>query len=100
MGADWSASTSSAILHGRLTNLGNVEQVEVGFQYRLKKDGTDLSEKIEPWIDLPLSPRAFIGEFSFELKNLTPNRDYEYRARVRHPLLLMYGQERTFHASR
>lgn len=100
MGADWSASTSTAVLHGRLTNSGNVETVEVGFQYRLKKDGTDLSEKIEPWIDLPLSPRTSIGEFSFELKNLTPNRDYEYRACVRHPLITMYGQEKAFHASR
>ena len=71
MGADWSASTSTALLHGRLTSPGNVEQVEVGFQYRLKKDGTDLSEKIEPWIDLPLSPRTSIGEFSFELRNPT-----------------------------
>lgn len=100
LGADWNASTSSAILHGRLTNSGNVERVEVGFQYRLKKDGTDLSEKIEPWIDLLLSPRTSIGEFSFELKNLTPNRDYEFRACVRHPLITMYGQEKTFHASR
>ncbi len=100
MGADWTASTSTVILHGRLTNPGNVERVEVGFQYRLKKDGTDLSEKIEPWIDLPLSPRTSIGEFSFELTNLTPNRDYDYRACVRHPLLTMYGQEKAFHASR
>ena len=100
MGAEWMASTSTVILHGRLTNPGNVERLEVGFQYRLKKDGTDLSEKIEPWIDLPLSPRTSIGEFSFELKNLTPNRDYEYRACVRHPLLTMYGQEKTFHAPR
>ena len=100
MGADWNASTSTAILHGRLTNPGNVERVEVGFQYRLKKDGTDLSEKIEPWIDVPLSPGTSIGEFSFALKNLTPNRDYEYRACVRHPLITMYGQEKTFHASR
>ena len=83
-----------------LTNLGNVEQVEVGFQYRLKKDGTDLSEKIEPWADLPLSPRKSAGEFSFELKNLAANRDYEFRAAVRHPLLTMYGQEKSFHASR
>ena len=49
-------------------------------------------EKIEPWIDLPLSPRTSIGEFSFELKNLTPNRDYEFRACVRHPLITMYGR--------
>jgi alpha-L-fucosidase len=100
MGADWSTSTSTSILHGRLTNPGNVERVEVGFQYRPKKDGTDLSEKIEPWIDLPLSPRTSIGEFSFELKNLTPNRDYEYRACVRHPLITIYGQDKAFHASR
>jgi len=100
MGADWSTSTSTSMLHGRLTNPGNVERVEVGFQYRPKKDGTDLSEKIEPWIDLPLSPRTSIGEFSFELKNLTPNRDYEYRACVRHPLITIYGQDKAFHASR
>jgi len=100
MGADWSTSTSTSILHGRLTNPGNVERVEVGFQYRPKKDGTDLSEKIEPWIDLPLSPRTSIGEFSFELKNLTPNREYEYRACVRHPLITIYGQDKAFHASR
>lgn len=100
LGADWSTSTSTSILHGRLTNSGNVKRVEVGFQYRPKKDGTDLSEKIEPWIDLPLSPRTSIGEFSFELKNLTPNRDYEYRACVRHPLITIYGQDKAFHASR
>jgi len=100
MGTDWSAATAIAVLHGRLTNPGNVEKVDVGFQYRLKKDGTDLSEKIEPWIDLPLSPRTSIGEFSFELKELTPNRDYEYRACVRHPLITMYGEEKTFHTSR
>jgi len=100
MGADWSTSTSTSILHGRLTNPGNVERVEVGFQYRPKKDGTDSSEKIEPWIDLPLSPPTSIGEFSFELKNLTPNREYEYRACVRHPLITIYGQDKAFHASR
>jgi alpha-L-fucosidase len=68
----------------------------VGFQYRVKKDGTDLSEKTEPWTDLPLAPRKATGEFSYDLANLTANRDYEYRAVVRHPLLTMYGQERTF----
>jgi hypothetical protein len=99
-GADWNPSSAVAILHGRLTNSGDVERVEVGFQYRIKKDGTDLSEKIDPWINLPLSRRNSIGEFSFELKNLAQDRDYEYRACVRHPFITVYGQERTFHTSR
>jgi hypothetical protein len=45
-------------------------------------------------------PRPSIGEYSFELRNLARNRDYEYRACVRHPLLMMFGQEETFHAFR
>jgi alpha-L-fucosidase len=99
-GAGWNPSARAATLHGRLANLGNVPRVEVGFQYRLKKDGTDLSEKTEPWTDLRLTPRASTGEFSYTLTGLAPGRDYEYRARVRHPLIDMYGQEKTFRAAR
>ena len=88
------------MLHGRLANLGNVPKVEVGFQYRQKKDGTDLSEKTEPWSDLPWAARTSTGEFTSELKGLVANRDYEYRASVRHPLITMYGQEKTFRAVR
>lgn len=100
LGAEWSAISKSATLHGRLGNLGNVEKVEVGFQYRPKKDGTDLSEKTEPWQDLSLSPRTAPGEFAYTLGGLASGRDYEYRARVRHPLLTIYGRERTFQAAR
>ena len=98
--AAWEPAAARAILRGRLANLGNVEKVEVGFQYRPKRDGTDLSEKIEPWIDLPLDGRTSPGEFSFALSGLEPNRAYEYRAVVRHPLITMCGQEKTFHAPR
>ena len=86
-------------LHGTLGRLGNVEQVEVGFQYRVKKDGTDLSERTEPWTDLPTSARTATGEFTFILEALTPNREYEFRAQVKHPLLTTYGQEKTFRTS-
>jgi alpha-L-fucosidase len=95
-GATWNAGSRSALLEGRLVNLGNVESVEVGFQYREKKGGTDLSEKTEPWTDLPGSARTAAGDFSYELKGLTANRPYEFRARVKHPLITMFGQEKTF----
>src|SRR5689334_10682115 len=47
-GAEWNPAARTATLHGRITNLGNVARVEVGFQYREKKGGTDLSERTEP----------------------------------------------------
>jgi alpha-L-fucosidase len=87
-------------LSGSLANLGGVQEVQAGFQYRVKKDGTDLSEKIEPWIDLPLAARAATGDYSYELENLSADREYEYRAVVRHPLLATYGQEKTFRTGR
>jgi alpha-L-fucosidase len=71
----------------------------VGFQYRLKKDGTDLSERTEPWTDLPTIARTATGEFEYSLSGLAPNRDYEFRAQVQHPLLTIYGQEKTFRTS-
>jgi alpha-L-fucosidase len=97
--ADWNASGGVAVLRGRLAGLGDVPQVEVGFQYREKKGGTDLSEKTEPWSDLPGFARTSTGEFTYELRGLTANRPYEYRARVRHPLITMFGEEKTFRTS-
>lgn len=97
-GVEWNASTSTATLRGRLDNMGGVETVEVGFQYREKKGGTDLSEKTEPWTDLPGAPRSSTGDFSESLTGLNPGRAYEYRARVRHPLITIFGEEKTFRA--
>jgi alpha-L-fucosidase len=98
--AEWNPATRTAVLYGRLGSLGNVPKVEVGFQYRQKKDGTDLSEKTEPWTDLPWAARTSTGEFTYALKGLAVNRDYEYRASVRHPLITTYGQEKSFRAAR
>ena len=93
------------MLNGKLLNLGNVNQVEVGFQYREKKGGTDLSEKTEPWTDLPGVARAATGDFQYSLRGLGAQRlaaqkVYEYRARVKHPLVTMYGEERSFQTAR
>lgn len=99
-GVEWNARSGVALLKGRLEGLGDAPQVEVGFQYREKKGGTDLSEKTEPWSDLPGTVRTAAGEFTYELRGLAADRPYEYRARVRHPLITMYGEEKTFRASR
>ncbi len=95
-GAEWNPATAAETIHGNLINLGDVEQVKAGFQFRVKKDGTDLSERTEPWTDLPAVERTATGEFTYSLSGLTPHREYEFRARVQHPLLTLYGQEKTF----
>jgi alpha-L-fucosidase len=97
--SQWDPKTGVALLRGRLVSLGKASAVEVGFQYREKKGGTDLSEKTEPWVDLPATPQSAPGEFRFSLTGLTAARTYEYRARVRHPLIVTYGEERSFRAA-
>ena len=99
-GAEWDASGASALLHGNLAGLGMAERVEVGFQYREKKGGTDLSEKTEPWTDLPGSAQSAPGEFHYRLTGLAAGKTYEYRARVRHPLITMFGEEKSFRTVR
>lgn len=97
--ADWDTSTATETLHGSLVNMGNVASVDVGFQYRVKKDGTDLSERTEPWTDVPWAARNATGDFTYELRGLAAGREYEFRAQVKHPLLTIYGQEKTFRAA-
>jgi alpha-L-fucosidase len=96
--AQWNAATHTAMLRAHLVAMGNVPTLEVGFQYREKKGGTDLSEKTEPWTDLPGTQSSTPGDFSYALSGLAPDRPYEFRARVRHPLITMYGEEKSFSA--
>ena len=97
---DWNPASAAATFRGNLTDLGGVGRVEVGFQYREKKGGTDLSEKTESWRDLAGVEKTGVGEFSYELHPLKANATYEYRARVRHPLITIYGQEKTFRSGK
>lgn len=99
LSAEWKPDTATEILSGTLNNMGNVKKVEVGFQWRSKTDGTDLSERTEPWTDLPLVEKTATGEFTYSLQGLAPNHDYEFRSQVKHPLLTVYGTEKTFRTS-
>jgi alpha-L-fucosidase len=81
-------------LAGELKSLGDAAQVEVGFEYRPRRGITDLYEKTEPWIALPLAPRTAAGVFTAPLPQGVDPAAVEYRAVVRHPLLMLYGAER------
>ncbi len=94
-GARWDAAAGAWVLEGELREKGDAASLEVGFQYRPRKGVTDMYEKTEPWRDLPLRPQAQSGVFSARLPGVARDQDYEFRALVRHPLLTLYGAERT-----
>lgn len=95
---EWDQQSHNALLHGSLISLGKTNEVEVGFEYREKKGGTDLSEKTEPWTTLPATAKSAPGDFQYLLTGLMPGRTYEYRARVKHPLITLFGEEKSFRA--
>jgi alpha-L-fucosidase len=69
--------------------------LEVGFEYRPRRGLTDLYEKTEPWRTLPLRPVSAPGEFSCRVPPELAPADLEYRAVVRHPVLTLYGAEKS-----
>jgi alpha-L-fucosidase len=93
--ARWNARTGIATLEGEIRALGDTEAVEAGFEYR-DTTGMDLTERMGPWSSTALLKRTSTGGYSIELRGILPNRTYEVRALVKHPLLTLYGEEKRF----
>jgi alpha-L-fucosidase len=94
----WNPSTGSYRLEGELLNMGEAKSLEVGFEYR-SIDGEDVHARTAPWVAMPLQKLTHPGTFSAELTRLPPAANYEFRAVVRHPLLALYGAEKTMRKS-
>lgn len=87
--------TGAVILEGAIASLGNAEAVEAGFQYRPRKGMTDLYERTESWREAHYVERTATGSYTVRLSGI-PSGPYEFRAAVKHPLITVYGQEKTF----
>lgn len=81
-------------LRGRLEAMGDAKTLEAGFEYRPRKGLTDLYERTEPWLPLPLTKLSQPGEFTAAWPAGLDPAAHEYRAVVKHPLLMLYGAER------
>jgi alpha-L-fucosidase len=90
----WDASSGSYHLEGDLLDMGGAASLQVGFEYR-SIDGEDIHARTAPWIATPVQTMNRAGKFSTELTGLPVAGHYEFRAVVRHPLLALYGVERT-----
>jgi alpha-L-fucosidase len=89
--AEW--GVRGATFRGELRELGDAASLQVGFEYRKKKSTAEMYEPDDPW--KPVSKKKQMlsapGGFSAELRQLDPNRDWEYRAVVKHPKVTLYG---------
>jgi alpha-L-fucosidase len=82
-------------LDGELRSLGDATTVQVGFQYRREKGVEELLNKEAPWQDTPLQPRTTPGRFSAQVRGVAAGVSYQFRAVVKHPLITLYGEEKT-----
>lgn len=98
--AKWDAGTNCYLLQGELKSLGTSSSVEVSFQYRRRKGLADLYEPADTWKNLPFSTKSSLGAFSACLPGADKDSDYEFRAVVKHPLVMLNGLPRPMNPSR
>lgn len=91
--ASWEAESQTLTLRAELQDLGQADSVQLGFQYRRKRG---MYEQAEDWQRTKLVKHLAPSLYEVQVKRLEGGQDYEYRAIVEHPLVTMYGQEKTF----
>ena len=91
--ASFDRSSRSAVLTGRVLDMGKMSELEVGFDYR-SIVGLDASDRSIPWQSGPSTHLKSPGAFTLPVPNLNPDGVYEYRAWVKHPLLTINGTEK------
>lgn len=79
-------------LHGRLLSPGDAKAVEVSAQFR-DITGLDIYERLENWQSTAAVSISSAGDFAIPVDSLQVGRTYELRAKVKHPLLTVYGGE-------
>lgn len=90
----WDAKSGNYHLEGDLLDMGGASSLEVGFEYR-SIEGEDIHARTAAWVAMPAQAVHHTGVFSAELTGLPVTGHYEFRAVVRHPLLALYGTEKT-----
>jgi alpha-L-fucosidase len=84
--------TGEAQLSANLSSLGEASAVEVGFEYRRRKQTEELLNADAPWTSTALTRRQGPGDFTARVKGLAAGQ-YEFRAVVKHPLLTIHSEE-------
>jgi alpha-L-fucosidase len=88
------SGVGGAVLHGELRTMGQATALEVGFEYRRRKQTEDLLNADAPWKATPLTRQAAPGKFSATVSGLDQKLRYEFRPVVKHPLVTVRGEEK------
>jgi alpha-L-fucosidase len=96
----WDSDGRSATLTATLDTLGDAPSVRVGFEYRRKKGPAEMYERDDPWKPLERAARSSPGEFTARLEDVSPTRDYEFRAVAEHPKVTLRGRVATLERRR
>jgi alpha-L-fucosidase len=85
------------LLQGQITDMGDAERLEAGFQYRISPVfGEDLY--VEEWMDTELVRITAAGEYSIPVDEMKKGVMYQCRAVVKHPLITLKGNIRRYRA--
>jgi len=78
---------------GKLVDLAEADQVEVGFEYQVY-GGFSAAMHNTQWSQSPLAAVDKPGEFAAEVEGLKPGETYQYRAMGKHPKITMRGDHK------
>lgn len=91
------AAHGSAVLTGRLSDIGDADMVEAGFEYRVYP-GFAEDLYFEEWEYTEMVRMSSNGAFEMKIDGLEKGVVYQFRAVIQHPLVKMYGNIRRFTA--
>ncbi|HXH48427.1 MAG TPA: alpha-L-fucosidase [Terriglobia bacterium] len=94
--AEWDPTTGTAVLHATLTDLGGAKSVQVGFEYRRRKEEWEMYGPDIPWTETPYQTLAKPASFSARISDLKKDGSYEFRAIIKHPLVTLRSPEQPF----
>ncbi len=85
-----SEAPGTAVFRGELVDLGGAPEVEVGIEYQVYGGFAEAMYNTE-WIATPTRRMTSEGRFEVEVTGLDSGVEYQYRAIVKHPKIVMRG---------
>ncbi|MEW5974318.1 MAG: alpha-L-fucosidase [Acidobacteriota bacterium] len=85
--------SQTVVFQGELIDLGGAGQVEVGIEYQVY-GGFAVAMHNTEWTATAVKKMNAPGSFEVEVSGLKPETEYQYRAFVRHPKIVMRGDHK------
>ena len=96
-GSAQTGDPGTVLLKGNLLELSDADRVEVGFEYQLYGGFAEAMYNTQ-WQSTKLTSRTEPGPFQIPVQDLESGREYQYRAIVKHPKIVMRGDHKRFRA--